>query len=340
VQFAWWDYQFPRYVETAVHLHELQQAGKIRHIGVTNFDAAHLREIQMAGVPVVSNHLQYSALDHRPENDMHQLAKETGFFYLVESFKYDTERYECVQHLIQHYCSGGQNNIAYQYYGLIKQFYENKYLQSSTNGKLFLEQDKGDFFLPYYMILVADKVKETYPEAKQTISKMFEIIFTKKQNVFDNFYVGNLLYNLQFFIDLCISNVNNFIQLFQSYIDFLQIKNVNLEQWNFLKQFEKHGIKIKPIVLTTNSSFSDEECKKSKAILFFSGFSNIAWNYTYSLNNALGALLPILIYSSEDLFTPTGIRLFKGYLSLSTSRLPTQHSACWTNLLVFFSESH
>jgi aryl-alcohol dehydrogenase-like predicted oxidoreductase len=82
VQFAWWDYQFPRFVETAMHLHELQQAGKIRHIGVTNFDAAHLREIQMAGVPVVSNQLQYSALDHRPENDMHQLAKETGFFYL------------------------------------------------------------------------------------------------------------------------------------------------------------------------------------------------------------------------------------------------------------------
>jgi aryl-alcohol dehydrogenase-like predicted oxidoreductase len=82
VQFAWWDYQFPRFVETAVHLHELQQAGKIRHIGVTNFDAAHLKEILMAGVPVVANQLQYSALDHRPENDMHQLAKETGFFYL------------------------------------------------------------------------------------------------------------------------------------------------------------------------------------------------------------------------------------------------------------------
>jgi len=82
VQFAWWDYQFPRYMETAVHLHELQQAGKIRHIGVTNFDAAHLKEIQMAGVPIVANQLQYSALDQRPENDMHQLAKETGFFYL------------------------------------------------------------------------------------------------------------------------------------------------------------------------------------------------------------------------------------------------------------------
>jgi aryl-alcohol dehydrogenase-like predicted oxidoreductase len=82
VQFAWWDYQFPRYVETAVHLHELQQAGKIRHIGVTNFDAAHLKEILDAGVPIISNQVQYSVLDHRPENDMNPLAREAGFHYL------------------------------------------------------------------------------------------------------------------------------------------------------------------------------------------------------------------------------------------------------------------
>jgi aryl-alcohol dehydrogenase-like predicted oxidoreductase len=82
VQFAWWDYQFPRYLETAVHLHELQQAGKIRHIGVTNFDAAHLKEILDAGVPIISNQVQYSVLDHRPENDMNPLAREAGFHYL------------------------------------------------------------------------------------------------------------------------------------------------------------------------------------------------------------------------------------------------------------------
>ncbi len=34
VQFAWWDYQYPRYLETAVHLSELQKSGKIRFLGV------------------------------------------------------------------------------------------------------------------------------------------------------------------------------------------------------------------------------------------------------------------------------------------------------------------
>jgi hypothetical protein len=214
--------------------------------------------------------------------------RETGFYYLVESFKYDTERYECVYKLIQHYCCNGQHNIAYQYYGLIKTFYETKYLDSNTNGKLFIEPDKPNFYLPYYMIIVSDKVKETYNEASQTISKMYQIIFTKKPPILDNFYVGNLLYNLQFFIDLCVSNIDSFIKLFQSYIDFLHTKNVNLHQWEFLTKFEKYGVQIHFHNLQINSLFSIEECKKSNSILFYTGFSNIAWNYTYSLNNALG----------------------------------------------------
>ena len=75
VQFAWWDYQFPKYVETAVHLAELQQKGKIRFIGVTNFDAIHLQKILDAGVSIASNQVQYSLLDHRVEQDYVDLLK-------------------------------------------------------------------------------------------------------------------------------------------------------------------------------------------------------------------------------------------------------------------------
>ena len=45
VQLHWWDYSIPHYVEAAQHLLELQKAGKIRYIGVTNFDASYLQEI-------------------------------------------------------------------------------------------------------------------------------------------------------------------------------------------------------------------------------------------------------------------------------------------------------
>lgn len=82
VQFAWWDYAKPYYVEAALHLAALQQEGKIRHIGVTNFDGAHLKEIIDAGVPMISNQVQYSILDHRPETDQRELAETHRFTFL------------------------------------------------------------------------------------------------------------------------------------------------------------------------------------------------------------------------------------------------------------------
>lgn len=82
VQFAWWNYAVPGYVETALHLTDLQRAGKIRHIGVTNFDGARLKEICEAGVPVAANQTQYSILDHRPEKDLDALSRQYRIPYL------------------------------------------------------------------------------------------------------------------------------------------------------------------------------------------------------------------------------------------------------------------
>ena len=66
VQLHWWDYDVPGYVDAARWLSELRTAGKIRHIGLTNFDRQRLAEIAGAGVPVVSHQVQYSVLDRRP----------------------------------------------------------------------------------------------------------------------------------------------------------------------------------------------------------------------------------------------------------------------------------
>jgi aryl-alcohol dehydrogenase-like predicted oxidoreductase len=82
VQFHWWDYSVPYYIDTASHLIDLQRAGKIRYIGVTNFDAPHLRELLDAGIPVIANQVQYSVFDHRPERNLQRLAEEFGIFLL------------------------------------------------------------------------------------------------------------------------------------------------------------------------------------------------------------------------------------------------------------------
>ncbi len=82
VQFHWWDFTIPGYVDTALHLSDLRKAGKIRLIGTTNFDAFYLKEILEAGVPLVSNQVQYSVLDSRPEEKLLDLAQEYGICLL------------------------------------------------------------------------------------------------------------------------------------------------------------------------------------------------------------------------------------------------------------------
>ncbi len=82
VQFAWWDYSKGDFVETAVHLSELQAAGKIRHIGITNFNTAAIQKMLDAGVAIVSNQTQYSVLDHRVEQEMTALCEQHNIHYL------------------------------------------------------------------------------------------------------------------------------------------------------------------------------------------------------------------------------------------------------------------
>ena len=70
VQFHWWDFAVPRYVETALELERLRRAGKIARIGLTNFDTPHLLEVLAAGVPVAAHQIQYSLVDDRPARAM------------------------------------------------------------------------------------------------------------------------------------------------------------------------------------------------------------------------------------------------------------------------------
>jgi aryl-alcohol dehydrogenase-like predicted oxidoreductase len=78
VQFHWWDYGIPRYVETALILKELQKKGKIQNLAATNFDLQHLKEMIDAGVNFLSLQVQYSVLDHRPQKHMVAFCQKQG----------------------------------------------------------------------------------------------------------------------------------------------------------------------------------------------------------------------------------------------------------------------
>ena len=75
LQFHWWDYGDANYLEALRYLAELRDEGKIRHLALTNFDTAHLQVILEHGIRVVSNQVQYSLIDRRPEVQMSQFCQ-------------------------------------------------------------------------------------------------------------------------------------------------------------------------------------------------------------------------------------------------------------------------
>ena len=76
LQFHWWDYQDENYLQAMGHLSHLQDTGKIKHLGLTNFDTEHLKRVVEQGFEVVSNQVQFSLIDRRPEVQMVQYCQE------------------------------------------------------------------------------------------------------------------------------------------------------------------------------------------------------------------------------------------------------------------------
>jgi aryl-alcohol dehydrogenase-like predicted oxidoreductase len=70
LQFHWWDYSDANYLEALRYLADLRDEGKIRHLALTNFDTEHLNMIVEHGIRIVSNQVQYSLIDRRPEVHM------------------------------------------------------------------------------------------------------------------------------------------------------------------------------------------------------------------------------------------------------------------------------
>ena len=67
LQFHWWDYNDPSYLDALKHLADVQAEGKIRHLALTNFDTERLRIITENQIRIVSNQVQYSIVDRRPD---------------------------------------------------------------------------------------------------------------------------------------------------------------------------------------------------------------------------------------------------------------------------------
>ena len=70
LQFHWWDYADERYLNALKHMADIRDGGKIRHLALTNFDTENVQRITDNGIRIVSNQVQFSIIDRRPEVSM------------------------------------------------------------------------------------------------------------------------------------------------------------------------------------------------------------------------------------------------------------------------------
>ena len=78
LQFHAWNYHDLSYVDCLRHLNELKQEGLIGHLGLTNFDTAHLRVLVASGFEIVSNQVSHSLIDRRAAGAMAAYCREHG----------------------------------------------------------------------------------------------------------------------------------------------------------------------------------------------------------------------------------------------------------------------
>ncbi|KAM0939688.1 putative oxidoreductase [Dioscorea sansibarensis] len=83
LQFHWWDYSNSGYLDALKHLTDLKEEGKIKTVALTNFDTERLHIILENGIPIVSNQVQHSILDMRPQQRMAELCQLTGVKFIT-----------------------------------------------------------------------------------------------------------------------------------------------------------------------------------------------------------------------------------------------------------------
>jgi aryl-alcohol dehydrogenase-like predicted oxidoreductase/enamine deaminase RidA (YjgF/YER057c/UK114 family) len=78
MQFHWWTFDDPRYIDAMHELARLREEGLIANLGLTNFDTAHLRVLLSEGIPIATNQVCLSLLDRRGTEAMSELCLESG----------------------------------------------------------------------------------------------------------------------------------------------------------------------------------------------------------------------------------------------------------------------
>jgi hypothetical protein len=204
-----------------------------------------------------------------------------GCYYLVKSWNYNNKRVEGIYLLVQHYTCESEYQIAYNYYTLVQNYYENEFKPEILNTFLFARAMDYTFYLPYYLIIVCEKLKNY-----SVGIKMYLIIFETKVNP-GQWWITNLVYNFQFYLSHLPDEIKQiFLEKMNKYFEFLKINGIKLDEKLINKYFNE----------LNNGNNSN-----NGNILIYTGFSKDLWNLSYSETHALGGSERAVINLAKEL---------------------------------------
>ena len=172
--------------------------------------------IQEKYVACIEIYDQYDKLNRNKE----------GLYYLIESFKYDRRRMEGIYRLIKYYCINGPVEAAYAYYTMVADHYENNYVTENVADYLFTKKEEYDFYLPYYMVIVSERVNRY-----DTCIKMLDMIFRQSYLLSGEWWIHNLFHNIQFAIPHMPERLD-FLESMLKYIEALRKRGISLNENN------------------------------------------------------------------------------------------------------------
>ena len=121
---------------------------------------------------------------------------EENLHYLVRGNKYSPNRAEVIMRLARHYTSTGQHAVAYSYYTLVQDYFENRYMSDIISRYLFVNREDFDFYMPYFVIIAALSIGRY-----DTAIRLYDIILKRAYSFPSMFYVNALFHNMYAIVD-------------------------------------------------------------------------------------------------------------------------------------------
>jgi hypothetical protein len=139
----------------------------------------------------------------------------------------------------------GSPQIAFTFYSLIQDYFENKFIDDYENieKKLCVNLSEYTFYLPYFMVIISYKLNKP-----DIALKMFKIIF-KFKHLAGDWWINNLLHNFNLFKNHLINS--ELFKDFEIYLNLLYDRKNNV-QLNNIFSLCKYGLNYNNVKYLNN----------------------------------------------------------------------------------------